>query len=61
MQFIEGLAIAAMMCFAPATATTSIDVKENTPEERKLWYERTPITKSPYNRVIPPPPPLHHN
>ncbi|KAE8897776.1 hypothetical protein PF005_g30798 [Phytophthora fragariae] len=50
-----------MMCFAPATATTSVDVKENMPEERKLWYERTPITKSPYNRVIPPPPPIKHN
>ncbi|KAE8897777.1 hypothetical protein PF003_g18615 [Phytophthora fragariae] len=61
MQFIKGLAIAAMMCFAPATATTSVDVKENMPEERKLWYERTPITKSPYNRVIPPPPPIKHN
>ncbi|EGZ15310.1 hypothetical protein PHYSODRAFT_333579 [Phytophthora sojae] len=43
-------AVAAMMCFAPATA--SVDVKENSPEERQLYYVRTPITKSPYNRLI---------
>ncbi|KAE8881326.1 hypothetical protein PF005_g24226 [Phytophthora fragariae] len=64
MQLVKGLAIAAiatMMCFAPATATASVDVKENTHEERELYYVRTPITKSPYNRVIPTPPPFQHN
>ncbi|EGZ15312.1 hypothetical protein PHYSODRAFT_346562 [Phytophthora sojae] len=62
MQLVKVLAIAAvatMMCLAPATATASVDVKENSPEERQLYYVRTPITKSPYNRVIPPPPPIH--
>ncbi|EGZ15334.1 hypothetical protein PHYSODRAFT_333601 [Phytophthora sojae] len=56
---VKGLAIVAiavMMCFAPTTATASVDVKENSPEKRKLYYVRTPITKSPYNRYIPPPP-----
>ncbi|KAJ8556607.1 hypothetical protein ON010_g9357 [Phytophthora cinnamomi] len=63
MQLVKTLAIvtvATMMCFAPTAAINSIDVKENTPEERKLYYVRTPITKSPYNRVIPPPPPIQH-
>ncbi|KAG6616396.1 Reticulon-4-interacting protein 1 [Phytophthora cinnamomi] len=53
MQLVKTLAIvtvATMMCFAPTAAINSIDVKENTPEERKLYYVRTPITKSPYNR-----------
>ncbi|KAG6616402.1 uncharacterized protein IUM83_03833 [Phytophthora cinnamomi] len=62
-RLVKTLAIAAvatMMCFAPTAAIDSIDVKENTPEERKLYYVRTPITKSPYNRVIPPPPPIQH-
>jgi hypothetical protein len=59
MQLVKGLVIAAtatVVCFAPASAIPSVDVKENTPEERKLYYVRTPITRSPYNRVIPPPP-----
>ncbi|KAH7491246.1 uncharacterized protein KRP23_171 [Phytophthora ramorum] len=63
MQLIKGLAIAVittMVCFAPATAIDSVDVDEYTAEERELYYVRTPITKSPYNRVIPPPPAIQH-
>lgn len=61
MQLVKGFvvaAIATVTCFAPTTAT---DEKEHTTAERQLYYVRTPITKNPYNRVIPPPPPIQHN
>ncbi|ETK88617.1 hypothetical protein L915_07156 [Phytophthora nicotianae] len=58
MQFIKGLVIAAVVtafCFAPATATDTVGVKNTPPNSRKLYYTKTPpATRSPYNRASDP-------
>ncbi|OWZ07598.1 hypothetical protein PHMEG_00019990 [Phytophthora megakarya] len=64
MQLVRGIIVATVaivMYCTSTTATTNVDVKEHTAEQRRLWYDRTPITKSPYQRVIPPPPPIKNN
>ncbi|OWZ22746.1 hypothetical protein PHMEG_0002514 [Phytophthora megakarya] len=64
MQLVKGVivtTVALVMYCTSATATTSVDVKEHTAEQRRLWYKRAPITKSPYQRDIPPPPPIKNN
>ncbi|KAG7379847.1 hypothetical protein PHYPSEUDO_008065 [Phytophthora pseudosyringae] len=53
MQFLKGFvaAIIATTCLALADSTGTVEVKKDTPEVRKLYYEHP---KSPYNRNNPP-------
>ncbi|OWZ02412.1 hypothetical protein PHMEG_00026035 [Phytophthora megakarya] len=57
MQLVKGIffiAVAATLCFVPTTATNSVDVNENTPNVRKLYYTKfpTPSPEAPAKRQL---------